>query len=260
MKRLILKVSILTFFAIMVSLGITYGAFTIFAPHLLGSICETLGANSRSLYFYEKEYNRNQSTTNLYRVLNKAIVFENNSKIVEYFEKFYAEEDYEQNIDTINEANYNPEGSVLENISLSNADNRLKTKYVKALCEEGKFEDAFAFAKQDLTELDDENVNFVFAGMAEFLNEQNCEVFDTQGVALNIYNYYTNVKTIYENSLTANKDKFALGSLANRLLVITSFMETLAPYVEDVNYSAENIITIKNYASELKIQLATFVG
>ena len=76
MKKLVLKVSLITVAAILVLLGIVYGCFSLFAPHLLGSLFERVGANNASLYFYEKEYNKNQNTSNLYRVLNKAIIFE----------------------------------------------------------------------------------------------------------------------------------------------------------------------------------------
>lgn len=265
MKKLVLKVSLITVAAILVLLGIVYGCFSLFAPHLLGSLFERVGANNASLYFYEKEYNKNQNTSNLYRVLNKAIIFENNPKIVEYFEKFYALENYEQNIETINEANYNANGSVLENVSLSNADNRLKSRYAKALCSGGNFEKAFEFAKVDLTTFDDTNINFVFSGLVDFVNAENGDMFDnekigTKTVAESIYNYYQQVKVLYENSKTANKDKFTLATLANKLLVIADFMDTIKEFSTNEVYNDANFAVITNYAQELRVALATYVG
>lgn len=265
MKKLVLKVSALTIVAILILLAIVYGCFSLFAPHLLGSLFERVGANNASLYFYEKEYNKNQNTTNLYRVLNKAIIFENNDKVIEYFEKFYNLENYEQNIETINEANYNANGSVLENVSLSNADNRLKTRYVKSLCVASRFDDAFEFAKNDLTNFDDTNINFVFSGLADFINDENGEMFDkekigTKTVAESIYNFYGQVKTLYENSKTANKSKYTLAVLANKLLGMTDFMEQIKDYTTNTNYSDANMEAITDYAVDLKVALATYVG
>ena len=265
MKKLVLKVSCLTVGAILVLLAIVYGCFSLFAPHLLGSLFERVGANNASLYFYEKEYNKNPNTTNLYRVLNKAIIFENNPKIVEYFEKFYLDEKYEQNIETINTANYNANGSVLENVSLANADNRLKSRYVKALCGNGEFEKAFEFAKNDLTSFDDTNINFVFAGLTDFVNEENGTLFDSEKLGVktvseSVYNYYLQVKTLYENSKSLNKDKYTLATLSNKLLIITDFMNQIKDYTTNEFYNETNISVVNNYANELRVALATYVG
>ncbi len=267
MKKLVLKVSLLSFVGILVLFAIVYGAFSLFAPHLLGSLFEHIGANNQSLYFYEKEYNKNQTTTNLYRVLNKAIIFENNPKIIEYFEKFYSLENYEKNIDTINSANYNADASVLENISLSNADNRLKIRYVKALCTQNRFNDAFDFAKDDLseTEFDYKNINFVFAGMAEYINKDNASLFDSNkigniSVSDGIYNYYQQIKNLFLNAEANSQDNYTLGGLANKLLIITDFMQILDDFSISENYSVENMLTIQDFANTLKTKLATYVG
>ena len=267
MKKLVLKVSVLTVCGILVLLAIVYGSFSLFAPHMLGASFEKIGANNASLYFYEKEYNKNPTTTNLYRVLNKAIIFKNSPKTVEYFEKFYELEDYEQNIDIINKANFVENGSVLENLSLSNADNRLKVRYVSALCDGGEFEKAFAFAKNDLTDdyFDDKNINFVFAGLSSFVNAENGTMFDSEKIGLktvseSIFAYYTQVKNIYELSKTSGKDNFTLASLSNKLLIITDFMGEIKQHTQNENYNDANFFNITEYAKELRVALATYVG
>ena len=143
MKKVALKVALITLLSIVALGAAVYGTFTLFAPHILGSLCESLGAGENGLYFYEKEYNRNKTTANLYTILNKSIIHSDSERIVKYFELFYADENYDENIEIINQTNYDTAGAVLQNISLSNADNRLKTRYVSALCKIGQFEKAF---------------------------------------------------------------------------------------------------------------------
>ena len=269
MKKVALKVALITLLSMIAVGAVVYGAFTLFAPHILGSVCEGLGAGENALYFYEKEYNRNKTTTNLYTILNKSIINSDAERVVKYFEIFYADENYAENVEIINETNHSKTASVLQNVSLSNADNRLKTRYVSALCKLGQFEKAFNFALTDLVEHtpNGDNLNFVFAGLGSFIDATNGTKFDDLAykkgdytVSQLVHNYYNDLKISYEGIEKTAENKYLLAIYCDRLITICDFIDIVAKFTTNEDYNDSNLASVAQFRKTLRADLAVYVG
>ena len=159
----------------------------VFFPINFAKLFESTGSTRASFYFYEKAYHKSTDINNIYTLVNKAIDFKIDKKVVQYYEKLSSHDRYGEFIDFINEHNYSQDSSVLVNSMLTNEDNRLKTRYVTSLANID-LDKAFKYAIDDLfatsiTSDNNPNINFVLAGLYEYINADNIKYFEATAYA-----------------------------------------------------------------------------
>lgn len=179
-------------------------------PGSLASFYQNINKNA-SLKYYERAYLKNKNINNLYMLVDKAIEFERDNVLIKYFPELLNSENYLDFIIEVNAHNYNEENDVSVNLFMLNEDNRLKTRYVKALVKtDAKKAFDFAFADLDggaeVIGLD--NVNFVCSGLVNNITDVK-EYFTGEEIDT-LSNFYTLIKqakeqnTNYSNLKQAN--------------------------------------------------------
>lgn len=179
-------------------------------PESLASFYQNINKGA-SLKYYERAYWKNKNINTLYALVDKSIQFERDDMLIKYFPELLSNENYLDFIIEANAHNYNEENDISVNLFLLNEDNRLKTRYVKALVKSDA-QEAFDFAISDLDSAMEniglDNINFVCSGLVNNIKEvkEFFEVEDTETLS----NFYTLLKqakdqnTNYSNLKQAN--------------------------------------------------------
>ncbi len=244
MTKTIIKTALVTLIAIIVALGLMLGGFVLFNPKGLAEKCENLGLNRFSLMMYERNYAKNKDISSLYLMVDKSIVLDNDNLVIKYYPKLEEETRYAEYIEAVNTANYDESAKVLVNVSLSNADNRLKTAYVKALAA-SDYDTAFSYAYADLkvTEAVGYNINFCFIGLVNYIDETNATKFTEEidgGTAVGyIASLYNALSSRYEAEKPTST-AYQKAVLSNKLIDIMQFM-LLIQSKTDCGYNSEEI-------------------
>ena len=240
MNKLILKTALITLSAIIGILAIICLILGIWFPLTFAKFFENTGSNNASFYFYEKTYSKTNDINDTYFLLNKAIEFKIDKKVVYYYENLSKYSRYDEFIKFINKNNFSQENSVAINSILTNEDNRLKTRYVSSLAKID-LDKAYNFAIDDLfnTQVIEGNINlnFVISGLYKYIDENNIKYFEQQEyakqgilVADKIMDYYNQINDVYQNG-KESFSKYYLAVYSNKLIDICQTMILLEKYL-----------------------------
>lgn len=204
-KLIILNISITAIVLCLVLVG-TYLCLSFWMPGFLAKTYEKINPNT-SMKYYIKQYEKTESTTDLYAVVEKSISFKNDKVLLEYFPQLSERENYNELIDYVNSLNYNEENHNAVNLFMVNEDNRLKCRYVKALAQDN-IGVAFNYALLDLDamlskltagdDLGKDDLNFVFAGLSS--NVEDVKTYFTPENVIKVNTLYTELKDEYINN------------------------------------------------------------
>ena len=246
MNKIILRTALITLGAIIVVLGIVSLIIGVFFPITFAKFFEDTGSNKASFYFYEKAYSKSKDINKTHTLLNKAIEFKFDKKVVQYYEKLSAYGNYQEFIDHINSQNYDSDSAVIVNTMLTNEDNRLKTRYVSSLAKID-LDKAFKFAIDDLYQSQTDplsvNVNFVMAGLCSHINANTIKYFQSYDyeqkselVADRVMSFYNELDSLYQTS-KPTASKYTLAVYSNKLIVMLQTMLIIEDYIDNTKIS-----------------------
>ena len=125
-------------------------------PRTMSNFTSWLGMEKTSLYFAKVQYERDDDINSLYTVINKAIALNAYDDLEKYSAELFEKPNYYDFIAFIEAENMNAiaqsgntDNAITLMISLANEDMYLKNRYVLSLIENGKVQEAIAFAQQD---------------------------------------------------------------------------------------------------------------
>lgn len=260
MIKTILKTALITFLSIVLVLGATFGGLVLFAPKFVAEKSENLGLNNLAIAMYERDYKKNTSVKTLYTLVDKGATFGYDNVVVKYGAKLFENENYFEYISAIDEANFDENEKVLVNLKLSNADNRLKTKYVKSLAKTD-FDSAFDYARLDLKESDmtKEYINFIMAGLVNSITSDNSSKFNESidGVATSslIKTKFDELHTVYEG-YKASSSNYQNAVRSSKCIDMIQFMLYLEDKTECGYNETELKATLQTLFSEYKTYIA----
>lgn len=204
-KMIILNVSITAVVLCLVLVG-TYICLVFWTPGFLAKIYEKVNVKT-SMKYYIRQYEKTETTSDLYTVVDKAISFKNDDVLLEYFPELSERENYNELINYVNSLNYNEENATAVNLFMVNEDNRLKSRYVKALAEDN-VGIAFSYAILDLNNMlsqmegsevvGKDGLNFVFSGLASKVEDM--KTYFTAENVNKIKTFYSELKDEYTNN------------------------------------------------------------
>jgi hypothetical protein len=105
MKKLVIKTASITLAVIIGIMALTFGALCLFAPKTVARLFDGAGGYSPSVFFYEKQYNKTQSTDDLYYLVLKLDDQKDPTKTREYLSVFLQLEDVEDYCKTFDTTN-----------------------------------------------------------------------------------------------------------------------------------------------------------
>ena len=198
-KNSILKPFLITFLILLFLLVATFSVLHFFFPLNLSNWFYSMGANNLAVNYLERSYEKTKDYDQLYSLVNLSIKTDKYEKVEKYFEKFFADKNYNNFVLNVDAQNLTQNVSNLVKSSLYSEDNYLKKKYVLALVKQNKVEKAFEFAKANsplavtlddlgvysFTHIFEENVDLTNLNLTEFANnlesyfEENINLFNT---------------------------------------------------------------------------------
>ena len=140
---------IITLLIVFVVLASIWLVMAFVFPKTWGNLMYSIGFDTYAEKLYVRDYNKNGDINSLYTSLNIAIKLEDDEKIEELFEELHNNKEYDNFIAFIDGENAKLKEEPLIKASLLNEDNYLKNKYVKALINLNKVDEAFEFAVKD---------------------------------------------------------------------------------------------------------------
>ena len=183
-------------------------------PYKLARDMYDLGFNTYAVKLYDRAYEKDKSNIDaLYMALNISIKLEDNLKIEEYYEEFSSNENYYTFIEAIDKSNYKKDTGVLIKSTLLSEDNYLKNRYINALINLGKIEEAVHNTTNSL--INDPTVtnigNYYYANfMKDTLKKENLQFFIDDAILDLMEEYLLKLNTDF-------KDTFALDKLPERV-------------------------------------------
>lgn len=136
MKKLIIKTICFTLGAIMLLMGLLYGALAIFSPKTLANFFDGVGFERLALKNYEREYNKTEDILDLYELVVKLDEEKNAEKCEKY------------SLVLISSENFDALCALLDGEdSTITTKEFVSSKYALALLYGGKFSDSANFAK-----------------------------------------------------------------------------------------------------------------
>lgn len=85
MQKTVIKTAIITVIAILLAVVVTFAGFSLFAPAKTGDFLSEMGLEGSALNHYAIAYSRNKSTSNLVKVINSAVILEDEDELIKYF-------------------------------------------------------------------------------------------------------------------------------------------------------------------------------
>ena len=198
---------VLTFVAIM---GSVWAIVANFAPARFGDIVYQLNWNSYALKLYERDYKKTQNIDSMYMALNISIKLNNDDKVIEWYQKFNANENYMAYMHFVNSENIKQNINPVVKATILNEDNYLKNCYIKSLLNKHNDQTAFNFALAD--------------GL-----KQNIEYNDLGNYLFNNFCGKDNVDRFYRNFLAiyGNDDNILLAKIYEYMIAVDNEFTSL---------------------------------
>lgn len=112
-------------------------------PKTLGNFFHSLGNNHLASAMYAREYENSGDLLYCYKSLSIEIVEGNNTKIVELYETFESDNEYENFMSQLKTRNENLNIGILEKSAVLNEDDYLQNRYIKALINQNETRKAY---------------------------------------------------------------------------------------------------------------------
>jgi hypothetical protein len=217
-----------------------------------------IGCNNIASVLYHKSYVDDGEIGDCYKALNIKIALGENDKIIEYYEDFIADEEYESFMSAGLQNSEMLDISVLEKSAILNDRNYLVNNYVKALIATEQVDKAKAVALVEFQGY--ATFNFKNQGVYALgqLVSSNSEFFNTQHEGYNdvlveeMQVYFDKLINIFDNykSVESNLDKSYLVALGNRLINvgqdINSVYNTLEVKEDIVSSNVSKMLIVNN--------------
>jgi hypothetical protein len=248
-SKVILKTARNTLLGIVVLMIMVIGSLTIFSPVSLAKLTSSLGLDNISIYYYQLNFNKTEDINDLYILLNKAILAENDSIIIDSFETLYDEgnDNYYEFIDYVNDFNLTGTTDFGYKLYLANEDARLKGKYISSLMNEDEFTRALNFSATDFygesIETINDDINYILGDYLDYLISIDAQ--ESYFQEIKDYSYleqepanlieesflfYNSARIIFDANylVTADADaNLALGIYANSLIKMLNTLITI---------------------------------
>lgn len=142
-KKTILKTILYTLLVLVcltaVAVGLMFGVFT----STTANIVYDLGCDELASKLYYQSYEKKGNIEWLYKALNIEIKLGNNENIVDFYNKYLSDDEYEEFAISLVLRNENAKVGVLEKSSILNEENYLENNYIRALVSTGDRNIAF---------------------------------------------------------------------------------------------------------------------
>lgn len=232
-------------------------------PGKLAKFLYNMNWNTYAEKLYEKDYEDNQNVDSLYMALNISIKLENDSKVVELYEKFSKNSEYSSYINFVNSENLKLETSPAIKSTMLNEDNYLKNEYIQSLVNLGEDNKAFKFAINGGININPQynNLgNYLFNNFCKnetinrFYNNFRESVYGENMLIVDIYNYMNSVNDLFLSNFQNQQLETYAWAMGNRVLQVGSNIlvvcEKLAIEETDGIEIVENTRKIMNNVNE----------
>ena len=198
-------------------------------PGKLADLAYKVNLNDYALTLYEKEYKKTGDIDSLYMALNLAIKLENDDKVIELFNKFNNNENYDSYIQFVNNENMKLDVKPAIKATLINEDNYLKNCYIQSLLNKNEDQKAFNFAlNEGLNMTPQYNLlgNYLFDNFCKQGNVDRFYInfinnYDNSNILLaNIYSYMSAVHDEFYNLGFSSDNEVYIWSMGNRILQV----------------------------------------
>ncbi len=96
MKKLVLKTTLFTLLAVLCTLAILFGIFTLFFPKNIASVADQMGNYGVSVFYYEKAYAKSNSVKDLYELVLKLDEETDSEKTSKYANELLNRDDFNE--------------------------------------------------------------------------------------------------------------------------------------------------------------------
>lgn len=261
-------VSIILSFVIIV--GSVWVLMANLKPAKVGALAYKINWNGYALKLYEREYNKTGNLDSLYMALNISIKTGKDDKVIELYDKFSDNENYNSYMVFVNSENLKEDTNPIIKSTLLNEDNYLKNCYIQSLLNKHEDQTAFNFALSENLNMSpkyDELGNYLFAN---FCKKDNIDRFyknfsSMQGdniLIANIYSYMVNINNVFVTYGYSSENEVYIWAMGNRILQvggnILSIVDKSEVYTvqiddNEVNLKDETIKIMNNVNSKFKL-------
>ncbi len=105
MSKLVGKTIAITLAVIAGLLAVTFGAFALFSPKVLGNLFGDMGAYSASIYFYESQYSKTESLDDLALLIDKIDFESDMEKAKDYLQKMVLNQGFNEYCNSVDSSN-----------------------------------------------------------------------------------------------------------------------------------------------------------
>lgn len=251
------------FITLVVVAVLVAGAWCLMAfvlPKTFADFTYSIGMENYAQKLYVRDWKTSEDINSLYSALNIAIKNNDSDNIIELYELFSSDNEYENFVKFIDAENLKIDESPLIKASLLNEDNYLKNRYISALICENKIQKAFEFALQSEINLSPnckDMGNFLFGNFATnqgFLLKDNFDVVldgRTTSLLTDFYTYFNALVNEFEKDYN-NVETFYIVSVGNRIQLVGNTINSL---LEELGQEKDSQINEK--LSEINENLST---
>jgi len=228
-KKTILKTVLYTLLVLVVLFAIVVMLMFFVFTKNMADFMYNIGWNSMASCLYYKTYEKNDEIIYCYKALNININLNDSDKIIEYFESFVEDNEYDEFMSESKNKSENLKVGNLEKSTLLNDKNYLINHYVKSLIEEERVDDALEVALSEFSSYNEFNLrNQGVYALSPFVSRQNYEKFNfvydgfDEKLILEMQKYFDNAYAIFETNKESDGslDKAYLIALGNRIIIV----------------------------------------
>ena len=228
-KKVILRTTLWTLTSLVLATAIFVCVMVFAFPQKMGDFAYSLGMNNLSAGMYQKAYEKDGNIAYAYKALNLQIKQKNYKKVVEVYDLFEKDQDYDDFMTQLKAHNEKVTAGLLEKSTLLSEENFVVNSYVRALINVGEEQKAYQISINNLKAL--QYASFKDQGvysMYQFVGKQGFDDFDFEPAGFEkslietIKDYYNSSLNIFdENKVCESQlDKAYLISLGNRIILV----------------------------------------
>ncbi len=259
-KKTILTTILWTLTALILSCAVVVFIMIFAFPKTLGNFFYSLGNNHLASAMYTREYEKSGDLLYCYKSLSIEISKGNNTKIVELYETFVDDDEYENFMSQLKTRNENLNIGILEKSAILNEDDYLQNRYIKALINQNETRKAYDKALKgfkDYKQFDLKNQG-VYA-LNYFVEIDGFNDFETtpagfEGTLIGAMEDYfdSSVRLFEENRQTGDSlEKAYLISLGNRIVQVGTNINAISNDNSKIDKNNADMLKINEYIKGL---------